>query len=664
VSDVVISYARSTETRVRHIEEALRALGYSVWRDDQLPANRAYSPVIEEHLQACKAVLVIWSADAAASEWVRAEADVGRNAAKLVQVSLDATLPPLPFNQIQCARLKGWHPGRKSPEWDKIVAAIEELATRPAAAPPPPARPHTIGSRLLIAIALVVIAALAGGGAWLSRGLWPAAAPLRIALLPLRAASGSAAAQAVAESLTNQLQSALQNGPVEVLSPDAAAALSGAGQDEAARRLGVGLIVGGDVTDDGKTIDVTLRLDDAPRRVTLWTSQISGSASQSDAVTSHAGHLALTVLGCASSALKPGAGLDAPQALSLFFKACDLDSTADVGTPQLLFQMLDDLRQVTRLAPNFAAGHSMLASRLSFVAPSFPGDPSALLAEARSEANRALALDPTDAEAYVALSNLAPVTDWSGRQALLGRALAAHPDSPLANAAMALLLADVGRIDEATGYMQRAAGADPFDDGWVCEVAKFFAGAGRNQEANALLAQLVGRSPQPTFALWGYQLQVSVQEADWSKVSTEVDQGAAAGWLLPEVAASFRDLVAAAQSRTPEAIAKVRSDFLPGALHGSPTELTWAIFQLSSIGLVDDAYTLAAHYMPGSWFASSDPVFLFMPAAASMRRDPRFMPLMQRLGLLKYWRDSGKWPDFCSGPGLPYDCRAEAARLL
>jgi hypothetical protein len=39
------------------------------------------------------------------------------------------------------------------------------------------------------------------------------------------------------------------------------------------------------------------------------------------------------------------------------------------------------------------------------------------------------------------------------------------------------------------------------------------------------------------------------------------------------------------------------------------------------------------------------------------------MPLMARLGLVDYWRASGHWPDFCSEPGLPYDCKAEATKL-
>jgi hypothetical protein len=54
---------------------------------------------------------------------------------------------------------------------------------------------------------------------------------------------------------------------------------------------------------------------------------------------------------------------------------------------------------------------------------------------------------------------------------------------------------------------------------------------------------------------------------------------------------------------------------------------------------------------------------LFTPSAAPLRRDRRFMALANRLGLVDYWRASGHWPDFCAEPGLPYDCKAEAAKL-
>jgi len=48
---------------------------------------------------------------------------------------------------------------------------------------------------------------------------------------------------------------------------------------------------------------------------------------------------------------------------------------------------------------------------------------------------------------------------------------------------------------------------------------------------------------------------------------------------------------------------------------------------------------------------------LFRPALRNFRRDPRFMRVAARLGLLKYWQSSGKWPDFCFDADLPYDCK-------
>ena len=53
----------------------------------------------------------------------------------------------------------------------------------------------------------------------------------------------------------------------------------------------------------------------------------------------------------------------------------------------------------------------------------------------------------------------------------------------------------------------------------------------------------------------------------------------------------------------------------------------------------------------------------FRAATRGMRRDPRFIQAMAHVGLLNYWKRSGKWPDFCFEPELPYNCKAEAAKL-
>ena len=99
MSDVFLSYHRSTDVQARAVAAALRGLGYEVWLDELLPAHRAYGDVIAEHLTAANAVVVIWSTEAARSEWVRSEANAGREARKLVQLSVDGAKLPMPFDQ-------------------------------------------------------------------------------------------------------------------------------------------------------------------------------------------------------------------------------------------------------------------------------------------------------------------------------------------------------------------------------------------------------------------------------------------------------------------------------------------------------------------------------------------------------------------------------------
>src|ERR1700749_4561107 len=98
MADVFVSYARSDEAVAARVADALRSEGFQAWRDDELPAHRTYADVIEERLKSASAVVVLWSAEAAKSQWVRAEADHARTAGTLVQVALDGTIPPLPFN--------------------------------------------------------------------------------------------------------------------------------------------------------------------------------------------------------------------------------------------------------------------------------------------------------------------------------------------------------------------------------------------------------------------------------------------------------------------------------------------------------------------------------------------------------------------------------------
>ena len=125
--DVFISYSRATRDMVRRLADAIGRLGYVVWWDEELPAHLSYGTVITEKIGEAKATLVVWSAESAASEWVRAEADMARNQKTLIQTAIGDCVPPLPFNQIQYAEIGDWNGEEDHPGWRKARASLAAL---------------------------------------------------------------------------------------------------------------------------------------------------------------------------------------------------------------------------------------------------------------------------------------------------------------------------------------------------------------------------------------------------------------------------------------------------------------------------------------------------------------------------------------------------------
>jgi len=97
-------------------------------------------------------------------------------------------------------------------------------------------------------------------------------------------------------------------------------------------------------------------------------------------------------------------------------------------------------------------------------------------------------------------------------------------------------------------------------------------------------------------------------------------------------------------------------------LNGESLTIADYIQTLAAFGrtdeLIDFLLTLGQEQQVGRFSG-----VLFRPAFHDFWRDPRSIEIAARFGLIDYWRRSGHWPDFCSWPDLPYDCKKEAAKL-
>src|SRR5262249_8468723 len=83
-------------------------------------------------------------------------------------------------------------------------------------------------------------------------------------------------ARAFADTLRDEILGVLSTNQVETVSRVDSAALRGAGAEASIERLGVGLMLDGIVTSDGKQFSVRVHLEDPRSHATLWSRAFNG----------------------------------------------------------------------------------------------------------------------------------------------------------------------------------------------------------------------------------------------------------------------------------------------------------------------------------------------------------------------------------------------------
>jgi TolB-like protein len=641
MADVFISYAHTTSRQAQAAAAALRTAGYSVWLDDDLAVHRAFTQAIEEQLTLAKAALVIWSADAARSEWVLSEANRAREDRKLVQLAIDRTRLPMPFDQVQCADLSGWTGETEHPNWRRVTASIGELVKEKGGSPPAP-----FAARFAPR---------------------PAAAEPLLAVLAFDNLSGDPEMAYFSDGVSQEiLDTVAQGSDVKVIARGSSFLLRGAEKTprKVAAELHATHLLDGAVRRAGQRVRISAQLVECATETSLWTNRFDRELEDIFALQDE---IAAAVAEALKKAFAPHAApapID-PGVYEQFLKAQAIKQRPDGFLNQAaVFEGLGLLETVVASAPGFARAWELLAMlrarSLRFGWSPQPFGPARAAAEAAVE--RALALDPACGGAYAAVMDLEPWGAYRAREEWALKALAAAPGDAEVLLAAARAIGSVGRRADGMRCSTEARRLDP-----LLPMAQFWyasqrAGAGQVDEAlsifEALLAKSLGVELDAAVLWWAARLR------RWDIFDRWRDAGLAAG-VDPGVLGDANAHAERMRNRDPAAIATF-AQACRAEVAATGTISLMRLLHLEDYGEMELAFELAETASFAHMFRTDGPPpagtsavsTIFIPTReGGMLRDPRFVRWCAKLGLVHYWLETGKWPD-CADQ-VPYDFRAE-----
>lgn len=642
MAKLFLSYSRKDEAVARRLTRWLEQEGHDVWRDeDDIGGGASFSAEIEKALKDCDAVLVLWSAQSVASAWVRDEAGFGRDANKLIPFSLDATEPPLGFRQFQAIGLSRWKHG-EPPGAERIRNAIGRIAKLPPAQPeapeirrvhPSPRRPLPIVGA--IALSLTAVAAILFWHPWSGSG------NIAIAVVPSSQSTDRAMAADYANVAAADMAALLPRrfDQATVIAPGDLA-----GQKPAYRI---------EISTDshGAAANATLTLSDEGGHATLWSKNWSVDDASAADLKAQVSTFASKAALCLMDAIGGSTRLSQP-ALGLYLTGC-----AGIGEQKLSEQdYVSMFDRVTKLSPDFGPGWDYLALSRSWIAEELgarsPAAQTAAVQSAREAIAMARRLNPSSAMSYDAEYHLVSNDMFRGLQ-VLEKGAGVDPEDPRIQMHLSEKYLSVGRMSDAVRAAQRAVELEPGSPYTMAQYIFALTYSGEFLKATAKIADAENKWPNdPDIALadFSYQLRYGDPKAALQLLPKMADSDAD---IVP-----FRKLLDARVNPTP---AKVDDAIvaLNARWGGNPRTRGNVFRALGGFGRVDEAYQLLED---PTFQPSIEPEVLFRPDFAGVRADPRFMGVAARLGLIRYWRQSGYWPDFCSSERLPYDCKTEAAK--
>ena len=665
-----ISYASQDAAVAQQVVSALEHAGVSCWiaPRDVVP-GALYASEIVRGINECRLVVLVLSAQSAASAHVGKELErASSKNRRIIALRTDATPLPSAFEyflsesqwievahggiELATARLVDAVQRHLNPGSIPLSSAIETTAVRTAIAG------RSKRGRMLGAGALLM-AVLAIGAVW---KLWPATATTpdqataaatrnaedhSIAVLPFADMSAEKDQEYFSDGLAEELLNELaQIKELRVAGRTSSFSFKGKNDDlrVIGTKLGVANILEGSVRKAGNRLRITAQLINAADGSHLWSNPYDRELSDIFAVQEE---IAMAVTGALSVTLDVGAMSRANggttnvaaydkylQGQALWYRGGALD----------VFQRASQLyRDAIALDPGFArawyALHKTLEQEVVIGGNSSVGDRPSRMAAMGVAKERLVTLAP---KAWftqsILTTDLVYQRKWAEAEATAKATLESSP-RPETAMTYGIFLQRVGRAREAVEYVRRAADAEPLSGSMSLSLQTALDMAGQPDEAQAEYLRSRGLAGTGFLAhLFAFQRAWSRKPPDKPMVASTMRAGIPPGIVTPAgiTPENWED--------RPARVAALRREF-----ERQPTP---DIIFASIADHYGEKDMVLATIRKQIVERNAPQIFsLWQFNESGWRNDPRYKDILRDLGLVDYYRKSGKWPDICKPVG-------------
>lgn len=421
--------------------------------------------------------------------------------------------------------------------------------------------------------------------------------------------------------------------------------------------LGARYALGGEVRAGTDGMAISIRFEDVPSRLTLWERSIAVPTPDVAYLPAQAARQTAEVMWCI---IKTRSALthDSPEILTLIADRCREGGGLNGRNASYV---VSHMRAVAHADPASPYNQSQLAMMLGLGAQyAAPTAQAAWISEAQAALQRADQLDPDEpgiilAGICIALGRKIPMDEWDG---LLLDALAKSEGSDAfvfgqASGFRSSLLTSSGRFAEALPHAMAAVANNALASPLGAGLNK--AQVGRTSEARAELDPVLAAygswvwEPLIPFAFF---LNAPDADAMLKSPPSTIPQQTVVCMRVIRKALASKDTPARALG-----IRTVHECAIAGAVNQR-----LVLASLAALGDLDGAFKLAGAMTFDTVTANSvTPYVLFLPTSRAMRADPRFLPLVDKMGLMDYWRATKSRPDVCETEAAPFCAQLETA---